>query len=87
MNTQDLETFRAAIQNDMQIMNYFIVGLGVVISGAAGLIWNSVKSEREDMKQAIHVMQETLIKLDKLYDRQANNIRIIARQTGVEIGE
>ena len=76
-----------AMQNEIQILNYMIAGLGFIVSAFAAMIWHSIKAERQNMKDAITAIENTIERLDKQYEVQSKMIRIIARQTDVEIGE
>jgi hypothetical protein len=73
--------------SQMQIMNYLVAGLGVMVSGFGVMVAYFLKSEKENIKEAITALGNTIDRLDKQYEIQRKMIKIIARQTNVEIGE
>ena len=73
--------------SQMQIMNYLVAGLGVMVSAFGVMVAYFMKSERENIKEAITALGSTIDRLDKQYEIQRKMIKIIARQTNVEIGE
>lgn len=83
MNPSDITPIHVQIQ----MMNYMIAGLCFLVTVFAGVLWSALKSEREDIKTAIKALENTMIRLDQQYEQQKQIIRIIAKQTKVEIGE
>ena len=83
MNPSDITPIHVQIQ----MMNYMIAGLCFLVTVFAGILWAALKSEREDIKTAIKALENTMIRLDQQYEQQKQIIRIIAKQTKVEIGE
>lgn len=71
----------------IDLMNYMIAGLGILVSAFSVMVWYFMKSERENIKEAISALGSTIDRLDKQYEIQSKMIKIIARQTKVEIGE
>jgi hypothetical protein len=71
----------------IDVMNYMIAGLGLLVSAFSVMVWYFMKSERENIKEAIAALGSTIDRLDKQYEIQSKMIKIIARQTKVEIGE
>jgi hypothetical protein len=71
----------------IDLMNYMIAGLGLLVSAFSVMVWYFMKSERENIKEAIAALGSTIDRLDKQYEIQSKMIKIIARQTKVEIGE
>jgi hypothetical protein len=71
----------------IDLMNYMIAGLGILVSAFGVMVWYFMKSERENIKEAITALGKTIERLDKQYELQSKMIKIIARKTKVEIGE
>jgi hypothetical protein len=81
------EVIQAAVRAEIQMLNYMIGALGAIITAFGVIIWHYVRSDQMGMKSAIKSLDRAVVELKENNKVQNKVITIIARKTGVEIGE
>ena len=87
LQSESLQAVQEAVKSEIVYLNYMIGALCFLISGFGGILWHYFKGEKENMKDAITSLNEAVGELKESNTVQSKMIKIIARKTGVEIGE
>jgi hypothetical protein len=87
LQNESVEILQNAVRAEIKMLNYVIGALGAIVSAFAVMVWNYFRSERQNMTSAIESLNGAVSELKESNEVQSRIIKIIARKTGVEIGD